>query len=253
MQRRKINGCKIVLVAPKLLADSHPGRLGTGIGCRVVLYRDGQRAAMLDMSKEDCFFFGGLVVFVVWTYGAVPLFVNPPEPVWIAAIAGAVSAIFAAVSAAINLFGTYNFRRQLRNTGLDACLSAAIGLKGAVHKTIELKANKEDKIDPARIWGAYEDAWSKWILLAQTFRIAQRYDAGLDFNAPDELSELLSRLRLGLRDANWDGSGTNDIRPRVDAIVAKIYTRGLVLRSILNWKREFLFFEPYGHFTDRFF
>jgi hypothetical protein len=176
------------------------------------------------VSKEDYFFLGGLAVFVSWTYGAVPLLDNPPEPMiatWIATIAGAVSAFFAMVSAWISY---YNFRKQSKDSSLDACLSAAIGLKSAVHKTIELKANKEDKIDAGLIWGAYDGAWSKWVLLAQTFRIAQRYDDRLDFNAPDELSELLSRLRLGLRDANWDGTGENDIRPMVDAIVARIYT-----------------------------
>jgi hypothetical protein len=43
------------------------------------------------------------------------------------------------------LWNTNTFRRQLENTTIDACVAASGALKAAVHKTIELKANKVDK------------------------------------------------------------------------------------------------------------
>jgi hypothetical protein len=150
----------------------------------------------------------------------------------LAFIAAAVSAFFSAVSAAANWYNTNTFHRQLKNTTIDACVSAAAALKAAVHKTIELKANKEDGITPQEIRDAYGDAWTKWVAFYQAFRVAQRYNQGLDVDAPDQASRLLSGLRISLRDLTWTpgGAGDNrDIRAEVDKIVDEIQRRsGLV-------------------------
>ena len=122
----------------------------------------------------------------------------------LAVIAAALSAVASAASASANWWNTTTFVRQLRNTTVDACLSAAFALKAAVHKTIEHKANKVDNITPERIQAAYDDTWPKWVGFHQAFRIAQRYNKGLlDFNAPDKTSDLLSQLRISLRDPSW--------------------------------------------------
>jgi len=86
----------------------------------------------------------------------------------------ACSALFSAISAGVNLWNTNTFRRQLKNTTIDACVAASGALKAAVHKTIELKANEVDKITSEETRGAYGDAWTKWVAFYQAFRIAQR-------------------------------------------------------------------------------
>ena len=140
-------------------------------------------------------------------------------------IAAAVSAFFSAVSAAANWYNANTFRRQLKNTTIDACVSAAAALKAAVHKTIELKANKIDKITEVQVWGAYDDAWAKWVALFQTFQVARRYKNMFKADAPDQASALLSELRINLRNSNWTPGGESDprdIRARMDKIVAEI-------------------------------
>jgi hypothetical protein len=150
--------------------------------------------------------------------------------VYIAAFA----AICSALSAGANLFNTGAFYRQLRNTTVDACVAAASALKGAVHKTMELKENKRNDILVAQILSAHEDAWAKWIVLNQTFRVAQRYNQGLrerEYDPPDELSRLLSELTPNLHDPEWrpHGDQPKDIRKEVDRIVDEIHRRaGLV-------------------------
>jgi hypothetical protein len=74
---------------------------------------------------------------------------------------------FSALSAAANWYNSSTFYRQLRNTTVDACVGASAAMKAAVHKTIELKANREDNVTPEQIRGAYEDAWTKWVAFDQ--------------------------------------------------------------------------------------
>jgi hypothetical protein len=138
----------------------------------------------------------------------------------IAAIASAVSAISAAVSAGVNYRNSNTFLKQLKNTTIDACITAALSLKSAVHGTLELKTNKEDPVKPEEIWAAYNSAWVKWVALSQAFGVAQRYTSDLPLNAPDELSHLLSKLRIDLRKPDFPS--TADIRPKVDDIVKNI-------------------------------
>jgi len=102
-------------------------------------------------------------------------------------------------------------------------------LKAAVHKTIELKANKVDKITSEEIRGAYDDAWMKWVAFYQAFRIAQRYNKAFNVDAPDQASRSLSELRISLRDPNWIPGGAGDkrdIRAEVDAIVNEVQRIG---------------------------
>lgn len=147
----------------------------------------------------------------------------------IAWVAAAVSAFFSAVSAAANWYNANTFRRQLKNTTIDACVSASAALQAATSRVIEFKANKGNKVDQipdAMIWGAYDDAWAKWVTLYQTFRIAQRYENKFKEDAPDRASTLLSELRNSLRDDNWIPQGPSDpkdIRQKMDAIVAEIH------------------------------
>jgi hypothetical protein len=146
----------------------------------------------------------------------------------IATIIAALSAFFSAVSAGVNLWNTKTFRRQLKDTTTDACVAASGALKAAVHKTVELKANKVDNITPEEIREAYSDAWTKWVVFYQAFRVAQRYDQGLNIDAPDETSRLLSELRNSLRDPAWIPGGAGDardIRAKVDEIVDEIQRR----------------------------
>jgi hypothetical protein len=154
----------------------------------------------------------------------------------LSAIAASVSDFFSFISALLAWRNTNSFYRQLTNSTLDACLAAAVALKAAVHKTIEHKANKEDKITSERIQKAYDDTWPKWVAFHQAFRIAQRYNEGLkdkEFDAPDKTSDLLSQLRISLRDESWTPSWTprkpnddaKDIRPEVDKIVDELQTR----------------------------
>jgi hypothetical protein len=143
----------------------------------------------------------------------------------VAWVAAAVSAFFSAVSAAANWYNANTFRRQLKNTTIDACVSAAAALKAAAHKTVELKANKVDKITEMQIWGAYDDAWAKWVALFQTFQVARRYENKFIADAPDQASALLSELRGNLRDPNWIPGGEKDprdIRAKMDEIVVGI-------------------------------
>jgi hypothetical protein len=152
----------------------------------------------------------------------------PTVPAEVTAAIAAVSAIASAISAAINLYGTRNFQRQQKNTSIDACVSASAALQAAVHKTLEFKANKGNKVDDipaAMIWAAYDDAWAKWVALNQTFRVAQRYKNAFKQNAPDQASALLSKLRNDLRDDSWIPGGKGDprdIRADMDAILTQI-------------------------------
>ena len=144
----------------------------------------------------------------------------------IATFVAAFAAVCSAISAAANWYNSSTFYRQLRNTTVDACVASSSALKAAVHKTIELKANAVDKITPEQTWGAYDDAWTKWVAFDQAFRIAQRYNPALTFDAPDQTSSLLSQLRDSLRDAAWvpgkEPNDARDIRGKIDAIVKEI-------------------------------
>src|SRR5262245_6374735 len=99
----------------------------------------------------------------------------------VSAIAGSVSAFFAAISAFVNAYNTSTFRRQLKNTSIDACVAAGLGLKSLVHRTIELKGRNTDgeDIKDSEIFAAYEEAWTKWVLFAQAYQIARRYSSKL--------------------------------------------------------------------------
>ena len=178
---------------------------------------------MLDLSKGTLFF-AGLALIFIWSFVVLPVWYGPPAMTWqeIGAIAAAASAFFAALSSGASWFSTMNVRRQFTNASLDACLGAAIALKGAVYKIMAHKIEALGAVDPVQVWAAYDDAWTKWLALNQTFRVAQRYAPSLNFDAPDQLSGLLSELRLGLYAQQWPGDAA-DIRPRVDAVVRQIY------------------------------
>jgi hypothetical protein len=146
----------------------------------------------------------------------------------LAVYVAAAAAIFSALSAAANWYNTGTFHRQLRNTTVDACVAAAAALKAAVHKTMELKENRRKDILLAQILSAHEDAWAKWVVLNQTFRVAQRYNQALrDFDPIDQLSRLLSELTDNLHDPEWipHGDHPKDIRKEVDRIVDEILRR----------------------------
>ena len=144
----------------------------------------------------------------------------------IAIAVAAFAAFCSAVSAIAAWYNSNAFYRQLKNTSVDSCLSTAAALKAAVHKTVELKANKVDAITSEQIRGAYDDAWTKWVAFDQAFRIAQRYNPALTSDAPDQTSRLLSELREHLRDANWipgkEPNDPKDIRTKIDEIVKQI-------------------------------
>jgi hypothetical protein len=144
----------------------------------------------------------------------------------ITTLIAAFAAVCSALSAAASWYNSSTFYRQLKNTTFDACVASSSALKAAVHKTIELKANKVDNIAPEHIWGAYDDAWTKWVAFDQAFRIAQRYNPALSFDAPDQTSSLLSQLRDSLRDPAWipgkDPNDPRDIRGKIDAVVREI-------------------------------
>ena len=150
----------------------------------------------------------------------------------VSAIAASVSAVGAATSAIANWYNTRTFIRQLRNTTVDASLTAAFALQAAVHKTIEHRVNQMngvDNITPERTQAAYDDTWPKWVAFHQAYRIAQRYSPGLGQLKPplppDKASELLTGLRENLRDAKWTPGGPDDpkdIRKAVDTIVREI-------------------------------
>ena len=142
----------------------------------------------------------------------------------------AVAAIFSALSAAANLYNTGAFYRQLRNTSVDACVTAASALKASVHRTLYLKENRQNDVVPAQILSAHEDAWAKWVVVNQTFPVAQRYNKGLreqGYDPPDELSRLLSELTPNLYDPEWrpHGDQPKDVRNEVDRIVGEIHLR----------------------------
>jgi hypothetical protein len=147
------------------------------------------------------------------------------------AIAAAVSATAAAASAVANWWNTTTFIRQLRNTTVDASLTTAFALQAAVHKTIEHRLNQLDGVDnitAADTRAAYDDAWPKWVAFHQAYRIAQRYSPGLGHLEPlppDKAAELLTELRISLRNAAWRPGGADDpkdIRKEADEIVKEM-------------------------------
>ncbi len=144
----------------------------------------------------------------------------------IATAIAAFAAFCSALSAIASWYNSTTFYRQLKNTTVDSCIGTSAALKAAVHKTIELKANKVDTIASEQIWGAYDDAWTKWVAFDQAFRIAQRYNPALNFDAPDQTSRLLSELREHLRNADWipgrEPNDPKDIRKAIDKIVKEI-------------------------------
>jgi hypothetical protein len=152
----------------------------------------------------------------------------------ISTIATSVSAVAAAAAAIANWRNTSTFVRQLRNTTVDASLTAAFAFQAAVHKTIEFRENQMkgvDNITPEKTLAAYGDAWPRWEAFHQAYRIAQRYRKDLSpglkdlKSPPDRACDLLSELRLSLRDDSWTPGGDNDpkdIRKAVDKIVDEI-------------------------------
>jgi len=138
----------------------------------------------------------------------------------VSAIAGSVSAFFAAISALVNSYNTSTFRRQLKNTSIDACVAAGLGLKSLVHRTIELKGRNTDgeDIKDSEIFAVYEEAWTKWVLFAQAYQIARRYSSKLDPDAPSKAALRLSELRIVLRNPDWKQEAEK-IRVAVDEIV----------------------------------
>jgi hypothetical protein len=175
----------------------------------------------------------GLAAFAIWVFAFLPFYYSTSEIAWsvptVAAIAASVSAIFSAVSAIANVYNTRAYGRQLRNSTIDACLTAAIGLQSAIDRTITVKVNKEidrDAIDPSEIWGAYTDAWSEWVSFAQKFQVVKRYgEAGLNMETPGELSTLLLELRGILREVDWAKRANRgrDLENQINGIQAKVY------------------------------
>jgi hypothetical protein len=111
---------------------------------------------------------------------------------------------FAMLSAAANWISTRSFVRQLRSSGIDAMLSAVHGLKGSVYRTIQLQERQAEgeNVTDAEIFAAHEEASSKWVLFAQTFQVARRYNRDLDFDAPSDAIAYLLQLRIALHNKN---------------------------------------------------
>jgi hypothetical protein len=148
----------------------------------------------------------GLALFAVWLFGVLPWYdASKPFP-WatVAAVAAAASAIASAVSARANVYNTRAFERQLRNNTIDACIGAAIGLRGAIYRSLRVKVECADKIATPDLWAAYTEAWGKWVLFAQAFLVVRRYSSASFSEEPDNLlSDLLTELRPEFRTANW--------------------------------------------------
>jgi hypothetical protein len=98
-----------------------------------------------------------------------------------------------------------------------------------VHKTKKLKENRRRDVLQPQILSAHEDAWAKWVVLDQAFRVAQRYNLALrGFDPPHELSRILLELEPNLYDLEWIPGGDSDpkdIRKEVDLIVREIARR----------------------------
>jgi hypothetical protein len=143
----------------------------------------------------------------------------------ISAIAGSISAFCAAISAAINLFNTRTFLRQLQNSTIDACLAACHGLKSSVYRTIELKERQGggEDVKDSEISTAYEEAWTKWVVFTQTFQVARRYSPRLDSNTPSKISADLYQLRTALKSGGWKQE-TDRIKADVEQMVGETAT-----------------------------
>src|SRR5262249_38766496 len=154
---------------------------------------------------------------------------DPTKPFpWqtVSAVAAAASAIFAAMSAQANLYNTRAYERQLRNSTIDACISAAIGVRGAINRALRIKVESADKFDAQDLWAAYTEAWSKWVVFSQTFTVVKRYlGAGVHPEEPDgSLADLLTELRPEFRTVNWALEADKEFifQRRVGAIVEDI-------------------------------
>ena len=164
---------------------------------------------MLSLAEKIAL--GVFAGFLIWTYGFLP-FLYSSQPFPRTQLAAVASAIFASVSAwaasksaQANVYNTKAFERQLRNNTIDACTSAAIGLRSAINRALRIKVESAGDFKAPDLWAAYTDAWGKWTVFAQTFTVVQRYvDAGFGPKGPDNLlSDLLSELRPEFRTVNW--------------------------------------------------
>jgi hypothetical protein len=183
------------------------------------------------LSLEAKLALGGLAALAVWLFGVLPWF-DPSKPFpWtaVAAVAAAVSAVFSAVSAQANVYNTRAYERQLRNSTIDACIGAAIGLRGAINRALRIKVESADNFGTPDLWAAYTEAWSKWVVFAQTFTVVKRYvSAGFHPKEPDQsLADLLTELRPEFRTVNWAPAEDKELffQQRVNAIVDDIVSK----------------------------
>lgn len=113
------------------------------------------------MSPEGKLALGGLAALSVWLYAFLPWIYSSKPPVLtevvpvVAAVAAALSAVFSAVSARANVYNTRTFERQLRNSTIDACIAAAIGLRGAINRALRIKAESAGDFAAPDLWAAY--------------------------------------------------------------------------------------------------
>lgn len=160
------------------------------------------------MRLETKLALGGLALLAVWLFVVLPIAhnIDSSKISWtaIAAGAAAISAVASAFSAWASLYNTRTFERQLRNSTIDACISAAIDLRGAINSAIRVKAEFGGNT-PSKVWDAYTEAWSKWRAFTQTFTVVKRYvGAGFHPKNPDEaLADLLKELRTEFASADW--------------------------------------------------
>jgi hypothetical protein len=195
------------------------------------------------LSLEGKLALGGLAALAVWFYVILPSWYGPPQSFpWhvLAAVAAAASAAFSAVSgwaasrsAQANIYNTRAYERQLRNTTIDACVSAAIGLRGAINRALRIKVESADNYVTPDLWAAYTEAWSRCVVFEQTFTIVKRYvSAGFHPNEPDKsLADLLTELRPEFRTVNWALAEDKEFifQERVKAIVDDTVSK---LRSV---------------------
>lgn len=166
------------------------------------------------MCLEKKLVLGGLAFIAFWLFVVLPIAhsidlsklswteVATAAPI-LAAVAAAISAIASAFSARANHYNTKTFQRQLRNSTIDACIGAAVDLRGAINRAIRLKV-ETGGTTTAKVWEAYTEAWSERRAFEKAFAVARRYSAGFHSKKPeDELARLLEELRIEFQSAKW--------------------------------------------------
>ena len=171
---------------------------------------------------------GGLAVLGVWLlvgmilsqqWNAVSAIVAT-----LSAVFAAASAMAAAVSARANVYNTKTFERQLRNSTIDACVSAAIGLRGAINRALKVK-----KSGTAELGAAYTDAWSAFREFDQKLVVVKRYVAADHY--PKGEATALAALLDDIREDFWGAVPTArdareaDFQQRAKAIIEEAVSK----------------------------